>query len=205
MKHPLPFLAAVLAILLAPARPAPAAVESDASPPKGVTLSAYDTGFGLVSELRSVTLARGENRLRFTRLPPDLDPDTVSFSLLGGGKLEVLEQEFRYDLGDLPGLLERHLGQRVEVGRAEGVVKGTLLRGAGAGEDQPSSLSIRGDDGTVTVLSDLSKIRDVVFPASAQPAYLEPALIWRATADAEGPRSLRLAYAVLGLGWNVTY
>lgn len=202
MNHPVPTLVVVSALLLVAASSAPA-VESDASPPKGVTISVYDTGFALVSELRSVTLSRGENRLRYTHLPPGLDPDTVSYSLMGGGKLEVLEQEFRYDLGDIAGLLDRRIGQRIEVGLAQGMVKGTLLRAAG--EPEPSSLAIRGDDGSVTLLPDLAAVREVVFPASGQPVHIEPTLVWRAVADADGPRNLRLGYAVRGLDWNVTY
>lgn len=53
--------------------------ESVASEPRDVRISLYDAGFGVVSELRRLTLAEGENKVRFHGLPPALDPTTVSF------------------------------------------------------------------------------------------------------------------------------
>lgn len=183
------------------------AVESEASAPKGVTISAYDTGPALVSELRSVTLAKGANQIRFRQLPTRLDPATVSFSLLGGAaKLEVLEQQFQYDLGDVSRLFARYLGRTIQVATPEGVRKGILLSSPGeASAGGGAGLAVQAEDGSVVFLSKASAADEVVFPQANQLAYLEPTLQWQATASEEGPRNLRLSYAVPGLGWSVTY
>lgn len=201
MKPSLAVAAAVAALAFSAA--GSSAVESDASAPKGVTISAYDTGFSLVSELRSVTLAKGENVIRFRRLPSLLDPSTVSFSTLGGGGgLDVQSQQFQYDLADVNGLFNRYVGRPIEVATGSDRQKGVLLS---VPTDPEHPLAIRTDDGAVQSFTGDRRPEEVVFPDAARSASLEPTLIWRATAAQDGPQNLRLFYGATGLQWDVSY
>ena len=185
------------------------AVESDASEPKGVNIAVYDAGFALVNEVRSLTLAKGENRIRFHRLPSHLDLASVSFLLLpeSGRGLQVMEQQFEYDLGDVTRLFSRYLGKTVEVKTGSGSVKGSLLA-APAGSDEAAkcgSLAVKLEDGSISVLSCPGSIQEVVFPEASRTAYTEPVLLWRAGAAEEGPLKIRLLYTCGGMSWNASY
>lgn len=200
----LAFVVVPLAAVLLSALPSAAApVESQASPPKGVTIAVYDAGYGLVSELRSVTLAKGENLVTFGRLPPRIDAASASLIPISGGKFEVLEQQFRYDLADVSSLLNRYLGKPVEVTTPAGVRKGTLVSASGSGNGL--SLALSSADGSVAVLAGADAPSEISFPDAARTAFLEPAILWRADAAQEGPLNLRLSYVVPGLSWDATY
>jgi len=199
--------AAWLAAGLSWALPAPApGVEIESSPPVGTTISIYDRGFALVSELRRLTLVRGENQVRIRQLPAGLDPASVTFTALAGaGTVSLLEQRFAYDLGDASDLYHRYLGEGIEVAAAGEKLQGILVAAPGTTEEltPASPLALRSDDGSATVLS--GEIDYVRFPNAAAEAFLEPTLLWTIEADQEGPRNLRLTYAAERVEWGVSY
>lgn len=204
MKRIPVFVAAFLGVLLVARGATGGVIESQASPPKGVTIAVYDTGFGLVSELRSATLAKGENLVKFVRLPPQLDPASISLLPVSGGKFEVLEQQFRYDLGDLSSLLDRYLGKTIEVTTPGGARKGTLVSASSPPAGAPV-LAISSADGAVTTLAGPDTPSEITFPDAARTAYLEPAVLLRVEAAQEGPLNLRLSYLVPGMSWDAAY
>jgi hypothetical protein len=103
---------------------------SEATAPRGTTLSIYDSGFALVSELRSLTLAGAEERVLFKNLPARLDPQSLSVEPVAGGKgFDVLEQRFEDDLASPERLLQRYQNRPVQVRAADGVRQGRLSGG----------------------------------------------------------------------------
>lgn len=180
--------------------------ESTASAPQGVALSIYEEGFGLVSELRRITPARGENVIRFLQLPSQLDASTVSFiPLAARSGLEILEQQYLYDLRSPEVLLNRYVGRPVEVYSAGERYVGRLLA-APAWRPEPAGLLALDvePDGT-RMFMDASKIDQVVLPNAKALSFREPMLTWRAQVDQEGPQNIRLTYRVDGLSWLATY
>ena len=192
--------------ILAAAVRAAATDGAEASAPKGTTVSVYDSGFALVSELRSVTLARGANTVRLTGLPARLDPATVSFSVLGGvAGLRVEQQQFEHDTADLAGMLKRYQGRAVSVSTSGNKWKGILLGEVEGDAGVGDGLSLRADDGTAILVPGRDRIVDAQFPQADRYAFLQPTLLWRVSAAQEGPRNLRLSYAVPGLWWSAAY
>ncbi len=183
-------------------------VEVEASGPQGAGISIYDAGFGLVTELRRLTLAPGENAVRFGRLPRRLDPSTVSVVPLTGGDLvDVLDQKFVYDLASAEQLFARYLGQEVEVHTRDGIQTGRLLAAPDwdgePGRGRP--LVLAAPDGGARMFIRPDSIVKVLFPGASRMAYLEPTLIWRAETEREGPQSLRLSYRSDGFSWQAAY
>lgn len=201
MKH-LRYLFPVLMVA------APAAWAAEASAPRSTTLSVYDSGFALVSELRSVTLAGTEDRVTLKALPARLDPQTVSFEVVGGGKgFEVVEQRFENDLATSSRLFGRYRNRPLQVRTDEGLRQGRLAGvptwdEAGAAGDP---LQLIQPDGTLLTFPSPAGVGEVLFPEAERNAYLEPALIWQTRADTEGPQNMRLNYLARGLHWNSAY
>lgn len=77
----------------------------------------YKGNFGLVREIREVNLAAGRVELEFRDVAEHIQPETVHIKPLGGGKLTVFEQNYRYDLLTPQKLLEKHVGKKVKVYR----------------------------------------------------------------------------------------
>jgi len=187
----LPVLALAIGPGLSPARAA------DASAPRGTTLNVYDSGFALVSELRSVVFTGGDDAVEVRQLPARLDPSTISLTPVAGGKgIEVLEQRFEYDLASAADLLRRYRNRAIKVDGRDG-----KLLGAPSSQELLLGLA----DGSVVSFARPEQAGAVTFPDAGRAAYLEPTLIWRARSAQEGPQNLRLSYLAQGLTWNAAY
>ncbi len=183
-------------------------IESEASPPQSTALVLYDQGFGLVSEMRRLTPASGENVIRFRQLPPLLDPSTVSFiPLVGLPGLQVLEQQFFYDSASPDKLLTRYLGRPIEVVAQGERHAGRLLHAPRWAEapGQAGLLMIESDDREARVFVRADNVQQVVLPDVRRLAHIEPVLQWRAQVDQEGPQNIRLTYRVDEIRWQAAY
>lgn len=173
------------------------AAESPA--PRGTTLSIYDSGFALVSELRALNLAGTEDRVVFRSLPAQLDPSSLSVEPVAGGKgFEVQEQRFEDDLASPERLLQRYRNRSVQARMPDGVRQGRLTGGG-------DGLHLVQPDGTLLAFPALGTISELIFPEAERQAYLEPTLIWQIRAPSEGQQNVRLNYLTQGLRWDCSY
>jgi len=184
------------------------AIELDASSPKSVTLSVYDTGIGLFSELRLITLAPGENRIRFGDLPVHLDPATVAVMAPGGRHaMKLLGYQFRYDLRNDSELLKRYLGKEVAIRAEDMEAGGVLLSAPGIDGDEEGKipLAVTDSEGGVDIFPDMDEVSEIVFPGAGKNACLRPTLFWRVESKEDAQRNVRLQYSARGISWNVFY
>lgn len=182
------------------------AQEGEASAPKGVSISAYDSGLALVSEMRSLTLAKGENSVRVRQLPARLDPFSVAFSSMGGAAFELLDQRFENDLVSADRVFKRYLGRTVELVTAGGTQKGALVSAPSAEKGTGQEpLVLKTDDGSLKMYRVDDVVSAVLFPQPGGALVPEPTLFWRLNAAQDGPQRFRLSYATEGLTWNVSY
>ncbi len=79
---------------------------------KAVAVTIYNQNLALVKDRRTITLPVGENVLSFREVSAQIKPETA---LLSGGDLDVLEQNFEYDLLTPQTLLQKYVGREVTV------------------------------------------------------------------------------------------
>jgi hypothetical protein len=85
---------------------------------KSVAITVYNQGFGVVREVRDVTLAEGRVALEWKDVSAQVRPQTVHIrSLSDPAGLRVLEQNYRYDLLGPQKLLEKYVGKKIKVYR----------------------------------------------------------------------------------------
>ena len=97
-------------------------LQSTAGDRQDVSITVYNQNFGLVREVRSLTLGTGRVYLEFRDVSAEIEPETVSIKTLGGsGLLSVLEQNYRYDLLNPQKLLEKYVGRTIKVYRYNSV------------------------------------------------------------------------------------
>ena len=115
-RSPAASLAAAVAFAALGASAAPAAaLESTASDRRELGLTIYNEDLGLVRELRKVDTPQGAFELRFMDVPSAIQPETVSVVAVGGGRLEILEQNYEYDLLSQEKVLEKYVGRELTV------------------------------------------------------------------------------------------
>jgi hypothetical protein len=102
----------------APPASAPPARVSEANDRKSVSITVYNSDFGLVREVRSLSgLPTGPVALEFRDVASTIQPQTVAVKSLGGPGLSVLEQNYRFDLLTPETLLEKFVGRNVRAYR----------------------------------------------------------------------------------------
>ena len=128
---PVVFSAGVLVMPMAQApgaRPAPAAAQ-DPAPAQGqdqttlddqvdLAVTVYNSDLALVRDVRELRLARGVGELRFMDIAATVNPATVHFrSITQPSQLDVLEQNYEYDLLEPEKLLRKYVGRDVTLVR----------------------------------------------------------------------------------------
>ena len=101
---------------------------------QGVSLTIYNSNVGLVKDIRLIDLKPGVHELKFMDVAAKIDPTTVHIkSLIDESSLSVLEQNYEYDLLSPQKLLEKFVGQKVQLAtinpetKKEEIVEAILL------------------------------------------------------------------------------
>ena len=157
-------------------------------------------GYALVRDQRKMTVPKGRGEVRFTDVAKLIDPTTVSFaSVTDPDGTRVLEQNFQFDLVSAEKLMDRYIGQRISVERADGSqiqrIAGTLLGTQGA-------LLLQLDSGEV---SSLSRYDNVSFPSLPGGLITRPTLVWLTDSARGGEHDAQVAYQTRGMTWWADY
>ena len=101
----------------APAQAADGNITTTLADQSDLALTVYNSNLSLVRDVRQLTLPAGESLLRFMDIAASINPATVHFrSLTEPAKLNVLEQNYEYDLLDPNKLLQKYVGREVTHG-----------------------------------------------------------------------------------------
>lgn len=170
-----------------------------ASPPKSIEITVYNANFGLVKEVRTVTLAKGRQELRVEDVPSAIDPTSVGIkSLSANMPIEMLEQNYQYDLLSPDSILAKSVGKRVrfrqQLQNGQQVVTEGVLLSLG-------NLVIKTDDGRI-VLNPSGTIEVLEIPEGL---ISRPTLMWDLVAERAGEYNLEIAYITSNINWSADY
>ncbi|MBN1826185.1 MAG: DUF4139 domain-containing protein [Candidatus Eisenbacteria bacterium] len=175
-----------------------AAAASGESPRVAVTV--YNRDLGVVRERRVIELRRGDVLYSFTDVAAEIDPTSVHFRAVDGrGDLEVLEQNYEYDLVSSDKLFDKYVGSPVDVffSRSGDVLSGTLLARRGG-----LILQDAGGERVSVVLGDL---RNVEIHGDAADFVTRPTLVWTLRNESAGARTVEVEYLTGGMNWHAEY
>jgi hypothetical protein len=204
-------LAAVLAALLIavpfPLRPVCASSAAQGSTPANgnitttfgdqtdLALTVYNSNLSLVRDVRELTLPTGESLLKFMDIAASINPSTVHFrSLSDPGKLEVLEQNYEFDLLEPAKLLHKYLGKEVTMMRGDQEVKATLL------SDNGGQVWKIGNDIVTNV-----GYNSLRFPKVPDNLYDRPTLLWSLQNSGAQKHKVEASYLTANLSWSADY
>ncbi|MBI2389314.1 MAG: DUF4139 domain-containing protein [Deltaproteobacteria bacterium] len=195
----------VLACLVAApavAQQAPAAVQklSSAKDRTEVSITVYNQNFGLVREVRDVDVSKGRVALEFRDVASQIQPETVSIkSLAGAAAINVLEQNYRYDLLTPEKLLEKYVGKKVRIYRwNEKLGKEDAF--------DAEVLSVNGGQSVFKIGGEITYgfPGRLAFPEVPANLIAKPTLVW--LVDSAAPKQkLEVTYLTRGMGWKADY
>ncbi|MBC7186505.1 MAG: DUF4139 domain-containing protein [Calditrichaeota bacterium] len=162
-------------------------------------VTVYNNDLALVREARSLELGKGSQEIRFVDVAARIDPTSVHFkSLTAPEAVEILEQNFQYDLVGTQRLLQKYVGEQIAVNTKDGrSFKGRLLSASG-------DAILQRADGSVDAISS-SAIETMSFPALPAGLILRPTLVWLLDNKKPGTHKVELSYLTSGMRWHAEY
>ena len=172
--------------------------ESTLADQTDVALTAYNTNRALVRDRRTIKLLPGEMTLKFMDVAAQIMPETVSLkSLSNPGGLQILEQNYEYDLMSQTSLLEKYVGKDVRL-----VNKSNDMSFI---EEKAKLLS--NNDGPIYQIGDdiyLGHPGSVVLPEIPDELIAKPSLIWLLN-NAGTDHEVEVTYLTNGVSWKADY
>lgn len=168
-----------------------------------LAITVYNSDIALVRDVRNLTLARGTGNLRFMDIAATVNPATVHFrSLTEPAQVDVLEQNYEYDLLEPDKLLRKYVGREV-----------TLMR------NRSENGSTRQEEVKALLLSyntqPVWKIGNEIvtgigadhirFPELPETLYSRPTLIWTVQNGGAAKHRVEASYLAQRLAWNADY
>ena len=165
-----------------------------------VAVTVYNDNLALVREVREMEFKRGVSRVEFKDVAAQIDPTSVFFaSLTAPDKVEILEQNFEYDLVNSAKILAKYVDAAIQVNLADGATyTGTLLSSSG------SDVVLREKDGGLKIV-DRKAVENISFARLPEGLITRPTLIWELRNDQPGTHRTEIGYLTAGMNWHAEY
>ncbi|HZZ90008.1 MAG TPA: DUF4139 domain-containing protein [Caulobacteraceae bacterium] len=166
----------------------------------GLEVTIYNADLALVQDARQLDIGQGRQRLEFKDVSSAIRPETVS--LLADG-IDIVEQNFDFDLLTPSKLMEKAVGRQVTIVRTN--------PGTGAQTTEVATV-LAANEGVVLKIGDrIEVLRDdgvptrVIFDKVPENLRARPTLSVTVDSDHAGARLAKLSYLTTGLSWKADY
>jgi hypothetical protein len=159
-----------------------------------VSVTIYNNDLSLVRERRTVPVKRGTFRLRYEGVTAGIDATSVHLSAVGTGDVQIVEQNYEYDLISRDKLMQKYVGREVGYRQPDGTLGRAKLLAMNEGPVYDLNGRIAFELPGPIVLD-------------AVPAELSarPTLVWTLESEHEGKQGIETAYLSSGLSWRADY
>ncbi|MBI5374027.1 MAG: DUF4139 domain-containing protein [Candidatus Schekmanbacteria bacterium] len=166
----------------------------------GIALTVYNNNLGLVKDQRSMSIPKGIGEIRFMDVAADIIPASVSIkSIVKPDSLNILEQNYEYDLLSPGKLLDKFVGKEIKLYQKnpyterEEVVTATLL----ANNEKPVF-----QIGNEITFNHPGRI---IFPSVPENLISKPTLVWLAENNLRDEQKVEVSYLTEGINWQSDY
>jgi len=167
---------------------------------KGVAVTIYNVNLGLVKDQREIRLPQGIRELRFMDVASEIIPTSVYIrSLIDPQSLQILEQNYEYDLLNPQKLLDKYVGKQVKLyyknpyTEREEIVTATLLSNNGG------PIFKIGDEITFGYPG------RIIFPEVPDSLISKPTLVWLVENNLPESQRIETSYLTNGINWLADY
>jgi hypothetical protein len=168
-----------------------------------LAVTVYNSDIALVRDVRELRLARGVGELRFMDIAATVNPATVHFrSISQPSQLDVLEQNYEYDLLEPDKLLRKYVGRDVKLVRIQ------QQDGTTRPEEVTARLLSYNNAPVWQIGSEIitgMHADHIRFPELPQNLYARPPLIWTLDNDGVERHRVEAAYLAGKLSWAADY
>jgi hypothetical protein len=159
-----------------------------------VSITVYNSNIGLVKDVRRLTFPNGITELKFGQVAAKIMPQTVHIkSLSDPSRLQVLEQNYEYDLITPQKLLEKFVGKEI-----------TILKD---GIEVPITI-LSTNQGLVYKLGGrifTGHVSNLIFPQIPDNLIPHPTLVWLLENRGAEAQKVEATYLTQGISWKADY
>jgi hypothetical protein len=176
------------------------ALAADASPDREISLTIYNKNIALIEHVRPISAPSGRQRIEFAGVSAQIVPETVSFN---APNVQLIEQNFDYDLLTPAKLMEKAVGSQVRLVR---------VNPATGAETQETAEVLSTVGGVVLRIGNrIEVLREdnlptrVIFDKVPENLRAQPTLSVLVNAAKPVKETARLTYLSRGLDWAADY
>jgi hypothetical protein len=171
---------------------------------QGTAITIYNSNLGLVKDTRALKLARGVSNVRFMDVAREINPATVHVkSLTSPALLEVLEQNYQYDLLNPAKLLDKYVGKELTL----------VLRKVENNTEHFSPAKatlLSNNSGQVwqigeSVVINPTNIAEIRFDKLPSDLIAKPTLVWMLNNTGADKQTVEASYLTGGMNWHADY
>jgi hypothetical protein len=166
----------------------------------GVAVTIYNVNLGLVKDQREIKLKEGTGEIRFMDVASHIIPASVHIkSLINPDSMQVLEQNYEYDLLNPQKLLDKYVGKDVKLynknpySEREEIVTATLLSNNGGPIFRIGDEITFGHPGRI------------IFPEVPENLISKPTLVWLIENNLSSVQKVEASYLTNGINWRSDY
>lgn len=171
---------------------------------QSVNVTVYNSNIALVRETRSLTLPSGRVALRFSDVASQIRSETVHLaSLSDAGSLQILEQNYQYDLLNPAKLLDKYVGRELTL---------VLRRYENNSEVfTPMQATLLANNGGQVwrinnqIVINPTNIVETRFPDLPANLVATPTLVWDLENGSTRPQTVEASYLTNGMNWQSDY
>jgi len=165
-----------------------------------VAVTIYNVNLGLVKDQRLISLPQGLGELRFMDVASQIIPASVHIkSVINSDSLQVLEQNYEYDLLNPQKLLDKYVGKEVKLytknpyTEREEIVSATLLSNNGGPIFRINNEITFGHPGRI------------IFPGVPENLISKPTLVWLIENSLKEQQKVEASYLTNNINWRADY
>jgi hypothetical protein len=168
-----------------------------------LAVTVYNSNIALVRDVRQIHLSAGVFPLKFEDVAAAINPATVHFSsVTEPAKLNVVEQNYEYDLLDPQKLLQKYVGREVTLVRGE--------KDAGSTKwVETKALLLADNNGPVWKIGDEivtgMGAESYRFPELPGNLYSRPTLVWTLDNRGANAQKVEASYLTSNMNWSADY
>ena len=168
-----------------------------------LNVTVYNSDLALVRDVRTIDLPRGTFDLNFMDIAATVNPATVHFrSLSEPSRVNVLEQNYEYDLLEPEKLLRKYVGRDVTL------VRNRQVNGSTEQEEVTAHLLSFNSQPVWRIGNEIVTgfhADHIRFPELPESLFSRPTLIWTLNNNGTGRHRVEAAYLAGKLSWKADY
>jgi len=165
-----------------------------------VAVTIYNENLALVKDRRTIKLDQGFNKLAFRGVSAKMRPETAMLrNVVQATGLQVVEQNFDFDLLTPQKLLEKYVGKNIRI---------ATMNPATGVEKIETAKVLSTNSGTVLQIGDRIEVNPkgrLIFDGVPENLRDKPTLVTLLNNAAPSPQDVELSYLTGGLSWKADY